>query len=177
MRKTNLLGYHGCSQDPILPTTPRLFPPFLSCHVPPTSHRLSTYLKKASQQLFPSLCSLSLLCLRIYYFLKQQSRYSLNTHCTTTGHLNPPRSEASVSVRTVAGSFFHLIQTTRWKAITARVFRWKGFIMLISQEPHISSVRPFVGSFLLCFSDLLITLKPSAKTCGSTNDPAFISLL
>lgn len=44
--------------------------------------------------------------------------------------------------------------------------------MLISQEPHISSVRPFVGSFLFGFSDLLITLQPSTKTYGSTNDAA-----
>lgn len=42
--------------------------------------------------------------------------------------------------------------------------------MLISQEPHISSARPFVGPFLFSFPDLLITLQPDTKPHGSTND-------
>lgn len=50
------------------------------------------------------------------------------------------------------------------------VFRRQGFIMLISQETHISSVQPFVGSYPLRFSDLLNTLQPKTEAYGSTND-------
>ena len=90
------------------------------------------------------------------------------THCRSfTGLLNPPQclSTSHFSIRSRRPDER---QSLCGPAVC--VFRWEGFIMLISQEPHFSSVRPFVGSFL--FSHLHINLQPNTKTYGSTNDPA-----
>lgn len=87
-------------------------------------------------------------------------------------------SHASEFVHSIIDSFFHVIQTGRSKADESQlprspvvcVFRWEGFIMLISQVPHMSSLQSFVELFLFSFSDLLITA--DAKTYGSMKHSA-----